>query len=363
MNQSQKFAVNARFLTRTASGVDRVAAEIISALSEREDVAHLILLHPPTSKLHTDWLDRLSPAAREKIELRQLGRFTGHLWEQISLAGAEPGLPLLSFCNTGPIKRHNQVVMIHDAQVWDAPTSFSRTFRLAYRILLPTLARRVSHVLTVSNFAKGRLEDLGIANQKKIVVVLNGASHMNRITSDPDTLVRYGLEFGRYFLAIGSVAPHKNLKRLTDAASARPDGAPDLIIVGGMNSKAFADADVKTDNGVRFIGRVGDEELKALYEGAMALAFPSLTEGFGLPPIEAMLCGCPVIATTGGAVPEICKEVAIYVDPMVTTDWSAALIRVANDPVLRTHLADKGRIHATAYTWANAAETIMRNFS
>lgn len=109
----------------------------------------------------------------------------------------------------------------------------------------------------------------------------------------------------------------------------------------------------------RCIGRVSDAELKALYAGPLALAFPSLTEGFGLPPVEAMLCGCPVIATTGGAVPEICGDAARYVDPTDLPGWTAALEQIATDATLRQTLAAKGRIRAARYTWAGAAEAVM----
>ena len=359
MTLSHSFAVNARFLTRPATGVDRVAIEIISALAQRPDVARLTLLHPKADKLHVGWLGHLDAGSRAKMDLHPLGSRSGHLWEQLDLAPAQPGSLLLSLCGTGPVLRRNQAVMIHDAQVWDAAPSFSPAFRLAYRILLPTIARTARHVLTVSQFAKGRLEDLRIVPQGKTRVVLNGADHMRRFAPDPATLQRYGLVAGEFFLAIGSLAPHKNLRRLTEAAMARAPGGPDLIVAGGANSKVFADAGLAAGTGVRFIGRVSDAELSALYQGALALAFPSLTEGFGLPPLEAMVCGCPVIATTGGAVPEICGDAAIFVDPSDSAGWTAALERVAADPALRAGLVTKGHARAAIYTWAKAADAVM----
>ena len=360
MTDLRRFAVNARFLTRPASGVDRVAIELIRALAGRSDVAGLALLHPARGALHLGWLDTLAPAVRDKIVLHPLGQRRGHLWEQIDLPRALPDLTLLSLCSTGPVLRRNQAVMIHDAQVWDAPQSYSVAFRMAYRLLLPMVARTARHVLTVSQFSARRLEARGIAPRDQPKVVLNGADHILRISPDKDVLSRHGLARGDYLLAIGNLAPHKNLAMLVAAAADRPAGAPDLIVAGGMNGKVFADAGLKAARGVRFIGRVSDAELRALYDGAIALAFPSLTEGFGLPPVEAMLCGCPVVATSGGAVPEICGDAALLVAPQDRPAWTAALNRIVAEPDLRRRLNTQGHRQAAQYTWAKAADAVMQ---
>lgn len=359
----RNFAVNARFLTRPASGVDRVAIELISALAMRADIGRLVLLHPVGNQLHLGWLDKLSDSARDKIKLHPLGRLRGHLWEQIELVRAQSDMPLLSLCSTGPVLRRNQVVMIHDAQVWDVPKSYSMAFRLAYSVLLPILARTARDVLTVSEFSSERLQKLKIAPRYKPKVILNGADHVIRISPTPDTLTRYGLEHGSYFLAIGSLAPHKNLQLLLEAASARPSGSPELIVVGGGDRSVFAGSRLDSIKGGRFIGRISDGELRALYGGAVSLVFPSLTEGFGLPAVEAMLCGCPVIATTGGAVPEVCGDAAFYVDPLDRLGWSAAMERIAEDADLRQDLSFRGLAHAQKLSWSNAADRLIASLT
>lgn len=353
-------AFNARFLIRPPSGVDRVAIEVISALLARDDVKEIALLHPKCHSLHTEWIGALAAPLRAKLSLHQTGRFSGHLWEQFSLPFTMPGLPLLSLCSTGPILRRNHTVMIHDAQVWDAPKSYSRAFRLAYRLLLPILGRTARHVLTVSQFSAGRLVAVGIVPKGKPRVIPNGAEHILRTPPDPHILHRHGLAPGGYILAIGNLAPHKNLQRLVEAAANRSPGSPPLVVAGGKNSRVFTDAGLPEAAGVLYIGRVTDAELRALYAGALALAFPSLTEGFGLPPVEAMLCGCPVVATTGGAVPEICGDAALYADPADTSAWTAALDRVARDAALRADLRAKGKTRAAGYTWAKAAAALLK---
>ncbi|WP_373355206.1 glycosyltransferase family 4 protein [Pseudoroseicyclus sp. CXY001] len=341
------------------TGVDRVAIEMLRALSARPDIERLTLLHPQSGDLHIEWLAQLPPEQRAKFSLQPLGRFGGYAWEQIELSRAMPQEMLLSLCTTGPVMRRSQAVLIHDAQPWDVPEAFTRRFRLAYRILLPILARRANHVMTISQFARGRLESLSIVPRGKALVVLNGADHILRNAADSEALPRLGLKAGGYLLAIGNLAPHKNLKLLAEAAAARTPGAPELIIAGGSLARVFNDTGLQARPGLRLIGRVTDGELRALCEGAQALVFPSITEGFGLPPVEAMFCGCPVIATTGGAVPEILRDAAIFVDPHDGPGWTAAMERIAADSTLRDDLRARGRKQARNYTWSAAAEALI----
>ena len=232
--------MNGRFLTRPTVGVDRVALQLISALAGRPDVGRLVLLHPPGELRQFEWLDRLAATARAKIEFRSVGRGTGHRWEQVHLCRAEAGLPLLSLCGTGPIGRRRQAVMLHDAQVWDVPSSYSLPFRLAYRSLLPALARSAHRVFTVSRFARSRLELHGIAPRGKVAVLPNGADHMLGIRADGTTLERHGLLGQPYILALGSLAPHKNLDLLIEAVGTRVAGGPELVVAGNGNSRVFS---------------------------------------------------------------------------------------------------------------------------
>lgn len=361
MTDSQLFVVNGRFLTRPTAGVDRVALELIAALARRADVGRLTVVHPPVPVRQTAWLSQLEPDDRAKVELRPIGRGNGHGWEQAYLTTVEPDRPLLSLCGTGPVARRHQAVFLHDAQVWDVPESYSLPFRLAYRSLLPALARRARFLFTVSHFARTRLELHGVAPAGKATVVPNGADHMASVAADPGALERHGLRAGGYFLAIGSLAPHKNLDRLIEAASARSPGAPPLVVAGAADNRVFAGSGLTqpSDGGVRVLGRVGDGELKALYQGAIALAFPSMTEGFGLPPVEAMSVGCPVIATTAGAVPEVCGDAAHYADPTSPEQWTRALERLAADLALRHDLQRRGLAQAARYRWSTAAGALV----
>ncbi|PHY22899.1 hypothetical protein CSW59_00490 [Caulobacter sp. BP25] len=147
---------------------------------------------------------------------------------------------------------------------------------------------------------------------------------------------------------------------LMRAAADRPAGAPPLIVAGGGNSRVFADAGLSPPPGVRLIGRVSDEELRSLYTNAIAFVFPSLTEGFGLPPLEAMLCDCPAIVSSAAAIPEVCGEAALYVDPQDQAAWTRAMIDIAQSADRREALIVAGRERAGQFTWDRSARLLLK---
>tara|TARA_R110002051_G_scaffold325809_1_gene431562 strand:+ start:3483 stop:4262 length:780 start_codon:yes stop_codon:yes gene_type:complete len=225
--------------------------------------------------------------------------------------------------------------------------------------MLPKLARTAGVVVTVSEHSKKQLESLGIVPVGKTHVIPNGGDHILRVKADNHILKRFGLNSHGYILAVGSLATHKNLELLTRAARARGPHVLDLVIAGGGNPAVFAQSGLTEGGGVRVLGRVTDGELRALYQKARALAFPSITEGFGLPPLEAMNCGCPVVASTGGAIPEACGKAALYVDPGDQEAWTAALERIERDEALRIALIEKGYRQAAQLTWRTSAIQVL----
>jgi glycosyltransferase involved in cell wall biosynthesis len=289
----------------------------------------------------------------------QRGRLSGHSWEQLELPFVDKDAWLFNPCNLGPVIRRRQILMIHDAQTFSFPQSYSRTFRNWYRRILPRIARRAEIVITVSEYSKKQLEHFGVVPPGKTHVIPNGVDHIARIRADQNTLSCHNLKKRGYFLFIGNLALHKNLAMLIKAATARPPGEPQLVIAGSGNSKIYSEAKISLGHGVRLLGRVPDSQLKALYENALALTFPSLTEGFGLPPLEAMLCGCPVIATNAGATPEVCGDAAIYVDPHKPEQWAAVMIQLANDDTMQNIYREKGFLQAKHYTWRRSALQLL----
>jgi glycosyltransferase involved in cell wall biosynthesis len=226
-------------------------------------------------------------------------------------------------------------------------------------MILPCIARQSEIVITVSEFSKTQLEKFGVIPRDKAYVIHNGVDHISRIRADHSTLSIHNLKKRGYFLFVGGLALHKNLMMLLDAATARPPGEPELVIVGIKNSKIISDSKICPSSGVRVLGRVSDSQLKALYENALALTFPSLTEGFGLPPLEAMLCGCPVIASNAGAIKEVCGDAALYEDPNNTKKWTERMIQIANRQSVRSKFRKKGLIQAMQFTWRRSALQLL----
>lgn len=345
--------VNGRFLERELTGVDRVAIEMLKAiLSLQKEInsnfQFFDIIGPPNVKIYPNWLSENNYTSR--------GILQGHAWEQFDLPlHIEKNAWLYSPCNVGPLLHRRQIVTIHDAQTYLTPETYKPAFRLWYNFLQPRLALRAKLVTTVSNFSKSQLEHFKVVQPGKTKVVYNGADHILHVTPDQSIFKRYQLIPGHYFLAVGSRSPHKNIAMLQRAAENLPLGSPTLVLAGGTNTQILSDTKLKSKSGTLLLGHVSDSELKALYEGALAFAFPSITEGFGLPPLESMLCGCPVIASTGGAIPEVCDKAALLVDPKDESGWTAALQRISQDANMRQYFIDQGLKRAQLFTWRKAA--------
>ncbi len=286
-------------------------------------------------------------------------RLSGYAWEQGVLPRIAPDHVLLSLCNIGPVARRRQLVMIHDAQVFDVPKSYSRAFRLGYQAILPLLARRVRWLATVSSYSRERLAANGIGAGRSIAVVPNGVDHLDAVCATPDAVRQHGLHPGGYFLVVGSAAPHKNLAMLSRANAMRSNPGMPIAVVGEENPAIFGHSDGRARNDFVSLGRISDAELKGLYRQARALLFPSVTEGFGLPALEAMRCGVAVIASDGGAIPEACGDAALYCRPSDHVAWAAAMDRLATDTTLAAELVDKGQAQAAHFTWDSSARRLL----
>jgi glycosyltransferase involved in cell wall biosynthesis len=184
---------------------------------------------------------------------------------------------------------------------------------------------------------------------------------MHAIKPNAAILRRHGLLNRRFLLVVASTNPTKNLPALLAAFAALPraDGLC-LVVVGGSNKRVFADAAGAADPpGVIRTGAIDDASLKALYATAAALVFPSLYEGFGLPPLEAMACSCPVAVARAASLPEVCGAAARYFDPRSIAEITAALCDVLNDAALRQHLQAAGLERAAEYPWSRPAAGLL----
>lgn len=338
---------NGRILSAPLSGVPRYSHEVLGRLQLPHKVA--------------------KPRSSRQGSL-------GHLWEQTVLpAHSRRGL-LFSPANTGPLAVRNQVVVIHDASVFDQPEGFTGAFAKWYRWLLPHLGKRCRHVITVSEFSRTRLtHHLGI-DSGKISVVYNGISQPQ--PAHPDTAAECVNRLGvrrPYFLFVGSADPRKNRARLISAFHRAALPEHELVIVGGKVDHLFASDDLGANaTRIRQVGRVDDAVLDALYQEADAFVFPSIYEGFGLPPLEAMARGCPVLCSKASCLPEVCGPsfaeggACLYFDPLDEGSIAHALRHFGTDTTGMKHvMRERGLHQAARYSWAacvSSTENILKRF-
>lgn len=344
-----RLSINGRFLVQPVTGVQRYATEVIraaEALAAESAWPDSEIVVPPADS---------AAIAERTLPVTRTGRLSGHPWEQAELAFRARGDVVLSLGNTAPVLRRRQVVVIHDAGAFDTPASYSTAFRLWYRTMHHLLARSGAQIATVSRFSRQRLADrLGIAADR-IEVVREGADHMNRIAPEPEILARHGLEPGRFAIAVGSRAEHKNLKSLAGAARLLREHGMVLAVAGAIDPAVFRTGADATDFPILELGRVSDGELRALYEAALCLMFPSRYEGYGLPPVEAQFCGCPVIAAGGNAVEEISGSAALVYPADDASGAERSLAHLIATEGLAQDLGARGQRLARSLTWRDAA--------
>ncbi|MBY0383487.1 MAG: glycosyltransferase family 4 protein [Xanthobacteraceae bacterium] len=352
-----EWLINGRFVTQQMTGVQRYAHEIVRSLdailTENENIAQrigLTLMMPRSEVVHRPSL--------HKIPQHEAGSFSGHLWDQLSLPRLEQD-GILSLGNFGPVFARRQIVCIHDANTFIVPESYSRPFRMVYQSLLPWIGRNARRVATVSEFSAMMLVKYGISRAEKIFVAPNGYEHVLRWDRSKAQLPLLNQIKRPYVLVLGSRAQHKNVGVILDQAKVLDEAGIDLVIAGGASGIFSAEGGAPASQNCHFTGFVGDDELAALYAGAVCLAFPSRTEGFGIPPLEAMASGCPVVSSDAASLPEVGGDAVIYVKPDDRRGWGEALVALSRNPDLRGTMIAKGRQRAALFSWEKSASLYL----
>jgi glycosyltransferase involved in cell wall biosynthesis len=263
------------------------------------------------------------------------------------------------------------VSTIHDLAFEHLPETFNRRSWMQLRLTVRRTARTAAHIITPSEFSRRDLiETYNIAPERISVTLEAAAPHFRPapVETVADVKRRYGIN-GDYVLAVGSIQPRKNLVRLVRAYSdlrrSRSQAKlPQLVLVGkrawlyGETLRAVEQSGVRSD--VIFTGYVPERDLPALYTGALCFVYPSYFEGFGLPPLEAMSCGTPVVAGDRTSLPEVVGDAGMLVNPFDTDAIGAAIARLIDDAALRTRLQQRGLERAALFDWTDTARRTLQ---
>lgn len=341
------FHVNARFLTQNITGVQRYAIEISKQL--KIQLGNEVRFVSPKNIIHNK--------IAEELEVCVVGKNRGHIWEQFDLPiylTKNKSPLLLNLANTAPICYGNNIVTLHDIAFERFSENFNWKFGIFYRLLIPRIAKKAIKIITVSEFSKQEICDFYKIPSQKIYVIYNAVSNIFN-----QKVKNYS---EKYVLAVSSLNYQKNFHSLIRAFNMLDDNNIKLFLVGDIN-RNFADIgllkDIQGNKNIVFKGRIDDDELISLYSNAVCFIYPSLYEGFGIPPLEAQACGCPVVCSNAASLPEVCGDSVIYFDPYSVKDMRDKILSVLNDEILQKELRTKGFNNIKRFSWKRSVEQVI----
>lgn len=337
----KKLIINGLFYTQKTTGVQRFSRELIGALD---------------SIIEKDKIDIIVPEYAEdipkykNIKILKYGNVKGLLWEQTNLPHylKKNNLISISLCNSQPLFCPG-IICIHDAAYKTHPEYFKTIhgkLSVYWHRLNFWIAKITKYpIITVSYFSKYQLIDTYKIEPHRLVVIGNGWQHMNRINEDDTVLKRNNIKEGHFFFTLGNINYNKNTKWVINFAKKHPEY---LFVLSGIKVKN-SKIDIDDADNVLWLGYLSDGEIKALYKNCKAFIFPSIHEGFGIPPMEALSQGAKIIIANTTCLPEIYKNSAYYIDPYDTDIDIEKLI---------SRKIDSGEAVLDSYSWMNSAKSL-----
>lgn len=343
--------VNGRFLTQKLSGVQRFAYNIIIELTNFTKLTVLV----PNSEILYDIPD--------SINLIHLDGYKGHLWEQLTLPNyleKNSSPVLLNLCNTAPYLYSNNIYTLHDLIFKEYPDSYSFLFKLYYNFSSKYHVNRSKHIFTVSEYSKNKIIKYFKTDFSKVSVVYNAVT--SDILSLYNKLNIKNNSNEKYIMTQAYFDINKNIQVLIDAFK-KIDTKYNikLYLVGSHIEKDKLNFEklLKIPN-VKYCGRVSDQALVNLYSQALCYVIPSKLEGFGIPPLEAQACGCPVVSSNTSALPEVVNDSALMFNPESSEELYHQLMKLITDHenTLRYDLQHKGYKNYKRFSYYNSAEKV-----
>ena len=368
-----RIGFDATAAVRQGGGIGRYTRELLAALAEQDTSNQYQLIYlsrtvahplPPLPRnfrvrpipLDDSWAARVWHRARAPLPVNWL---TGSIDVYHSPDFTLP-----------PVQRGTRTLLtVHDLSFIRDPESATPVLRRYLNAVVPRSVQRADHVLADSIATQNDLMELYGTPPEKISVLYAGVSAAFRPITDTAALravrTKYQLSAVPFILAVGTLQPRKNYVRLIQAFSHQPSDIQ-LVIAGGkgwLYDSIFAEvARLKLQERVLFPGFVADADLPALYSAARVLAYPSLYEGFGLPMLEAMACGTPVVTSTASCLPEVAGDAALCVPPTDVDALAEALQTALSDERARADLKAKGLARAKEFTWEKAARALIHHY-
>jgi len=357
------------------AGLGRYSEELARALVELRDACEVRLFY-------TDSRGRRPAPPLDALPHKSI-RWPNKPWRMSALLSSYTRFPMDYLAGDADVfhatdhllpylRRTSSVFTLHDLIPLERPAAHLPLNRWYLQLMLPRFLRHADAIICVSQHTKNDAVRFFREIEPKIHVIPEGVNRNFRPVRDAAALAevraRYDLP-ERFILFVGTIEPRKNLERLWEAYKVlRSEGRTEKLVVVGRKGWLYQPtlarlAELGLEGEVLFPGYVANGDLPAFYALATCFAFPSLYEGFGLPPLEAMACGCPVVSSNSSSLPEVCGDAAILVPPTDVSALTSALRRLLDDAALRDDLRSRGLRQAARFTWDDAAQRTLEVYS